>query len=82
MRTSGEGEEGMNVPIGPAAFVFKHRKTGQVIVAPSERWHEYYDNKDDWEHTASINACMAIEYLINVRPKERNRYIRTLTEKI
>ena len=72
----------MNVPIGPAAFVFKHRKTGQVIVAPSEWWHEYYDNKENWEHTASINACMAIEYLINVKPKERNRYIRSLTEKL
>jgi hypothetical protein len=72
----------MNVPIGPAAFVFKHRKTGRVIVAPNERWHEYYDNKEDWENTASINACMAIEYLINVKPKERNRYLRSLTEKI
>ena len=72
----------MIAPIGPAAFVFKHRKTGQVVVAPSERWHEYYDNKDDWELTASINACMAIEYLINVKPKERNRYIRSLTEKL
>ncbi len=78
----GEVAEGMNVPIDPVAFVFKHRKTGQVIVAPSERWHEYYDKKEDWEHTASVNACMAIEYLINVKPKERNRYIRSLTEKI
>jgi hypothetical protein len=69
----------MIVPIGPAAFVFKHRKTGQVIVAPSERWHEYYDKKEDWEHTASVNACMAIEYLINVKTKERNRYIKSLT---
>jgi len=72
----------VNVPIGPAAFVFKHRKTGQVIVAPNERWHEYYDKKEDWEHTASVNACMAIEDLINVNPKERNRYIRSLTEKL
>ena len=72
----------MNVPIGPAAFVFKHRKTGQVVVVSNERWHEYYDNKEDWEHTASINACMAIEYLINVKTKERNRYLRSLTEKV
>ena len=72
----------MNVPIGSAAFVFKHKRTGQIIVAPNERWHEYYDNKEDWELTASINACMAIEYLINVKPTERNRYIRSLTEKI
>ena len=70
----------MNVPIGPAAFVFKHKRTGQIVVVSNERWHELYDKKEDWEHTASINACMAIEYLINVRPKERNRYIRTLTE--
>ena len=69
-------------PTGCAAFVFKHRKTGQVIVAPSERWHEYYDNKNQWEHTASINACLAIQYILSVKPKERNRYLRSLTEKI
>lgn len=72
----------MNVPIGPAAFVFKHKRTKQIIVAPSERWHEYYDNKEHWEHTASINACGAIQYILSVGPKERNRYIRSLTEKI
>ena len=72
----------MNAPIGPAAFVFKNKKTGQLVVAPSERWNEYYDAKENWEHTASVNACMAIEYLINVKPKERNRWIRSLTEKI
>ena len=78
----------MNVPIDPVAFVFKHRKTGQIVVAPSKRWHEYYDRplspmeKEQWEHTASINACLAIQYLINVKPKERNRYLRSLTEKI
>ena len=72
----------MNVPIGPAAFVFKHKRTKQIVVVSNERWHEYYDNKEDWEHTASVNACMAIEYLINVKPKERNRYIRSLTENL
>jgi len=72
----------MNIPMDPVAFVFKHRKTGQIAVAPSERWHEYYDNKKQWEHTASINACLAIQYLINAKPKERNRYLRSLTEKV
>ena len=72
----------MNNPIDPVAYVFKHRKTGQIAVAPRERWHEYYDNKENWEHTASINACLAIQYLINAKPKERNRYLRSLTEKV
>lgn len=72
----------MNVPIGPAAFVFRHKRTKQIIVAPSERWHELYANKEDWEHTASINACGAIQYILSVGPKERNRYIRSLTEKV
>lgn len=78
----GEGKEAVNVPIDLVAYVFKHKRTKQIIVAPSERWHEYYDNKEHWDHTASINACMAIEYLINVKTKERNRYIRSLTEKL
>jgi hypothetical protein len=72
----------VNVPIGPAAFVFKHRKTGQIVVAPSERWHEYYDNNEDWEHTASVNACLAIQYILSVKPKQRNKYLRSLTEKV
>ena len=72
----------MNNPIDPVAFVFKHRKTGQIAVAPRERWHEYYDNKENWEHTASINACGALQYILSVGPIERNRYLRSLTEKI
>jgi len=70
----------MIVPIGPAAFVFRHNQTGQIVVAPSERWHELYDNKEDWEHTASLNACGALQYIIDAKPKERNRYIKRLTE--
>jgi hypothetical protein len=72
----------MNNPIDTVAFVFKHRKTGQIVVVPSWRWHEYYDNKENWEHTASINACGAIQYILSVGPIERNRYLRSLTEKI
>lgn len=70
----------MNVPIGPAAFVFKHLKTGQVVVVSNERWHELYDNKKDWELTASLNACGALQYMIDAKPAERNRYIKRLTE--
>jgi hypothetical protein len=71
----------MIVPIGPAAFVFRHKRTKQIVVAPSERWHEYYDKKEDWEHTASVNACGALQYIIDTKPAERNRYIKSLTEK-
>jgi len=69
----------MNNPIDTVAFVFKHRKTGQVVVTSGNEpdW-----DKEQWEHTATINACLAIQYLINVKPKERNRYLSSLTEKI
>ena len=70
----------MNVPIGTAAFVFKHRKTGQIMVSSVDVL-DYWGNRE-WEHTASIDACLAIQYLINVKPKERNRYLRSLTEKV
>jgi phage regulator Rha-like protein len=70
----------VNTPIDPVAFVFKHRKTGRIVVT-SGSVANYFD-KEHWEHTASINACGAIQYLINVKPKERNRYLRSLTEKI
>ena len=70
----------MNNPIDPIAFVFKNRKTGQVVVSSGDVF-DYWDKKQ-WEHTASINACLAIQYLINAKPKERNRYLRSLTEKV
>ena len=71
----------MIVPIVPAAFVFRHKRNKQIVVAPSERWHEYYDKKEDWEHTASVNACGALQYIFDAKPAERNRYIKSLTEK-
>ena len=69
----------MNNPIDPIAFVFKHRKTGQVVVTSGNEpdW-----DKEQWEHTASINACLAIQYILSVGPIERNRYLRSLTEKV
>jgi hypothetical protein len=70
----------MNVPTGTAAFIFKNKKTGQVVVS-SGYVPEYWD-KNQWDHTASIDACLAIQYILSVKPKERNRYIRSLTEKI
>ena len=70
----------MNVPIDPVAYVFKNRKTGQVVVSSGDVF-DYWDKKQ-WEHTASINACLAIQYILSVPPKERNRYLRSLTEKI
>ena len=72
----------MIVPIGPAAFVFRHKRTKQIVVSPSERWHEYYDKKEDWEHTASLNACGALQYIIDAKPAERNRYIQRLKEAV
>ena len=70
----------MNIPIGPVAFVFKHRKTGQIMVSSVDVL-DYWGNKE-WEHTASIDACLAIQYILSVGPKERNRYLRSLTEKV
>jgi hypothetical protein len=70
----------MNIPIGPAAFVFKHKQTGQVVVVSNERWHELYCKQEDWEHTASVNACGALQYIIDAKLDERNRYIKSLTE--
>lgn len=76
----GEGEEAVNNPIDPVAYVFKHKRTGEVVVT-SGRAADYW-HKEHWEHTASINACLAIQYILSVGPKERNRYLRSLTEKI
>lgn len=71
----------MNVPIGPAAFVFVHKRTGQVVVAPNESWEAYKRDKKNWELTASLNACAAIEYMIGATSEERNEYVKRLIER-
>ena len=76
----GEGEEAVNNPIDPVAYVFKHKRTGEVVVTSGCK-ADYWD-KNQWDHTASINACLAIQYILSVKPTERNRYLRSLTEKI
>jgi hypothetical protein len=75
-----QGGQAVSDPIDPVAYVFKHKRTGEVVVTSGCK-ADYWD-KENWEHTASINAFLAIQYLINVKPKERNRWIRSLTEKI
>jgi len=70
----------MNNPIDPVAYVFKHKRTGEVVVTSGCK-ADYWDKKQ-WEHTASINACLAIQYILSVEPKERNLYLRSLPEKI
>lgn len=67
-------------PTGCAAFVFKNKKTGQIVVSSGDVF-DYWDKKQ-WEHTASIDACLAIQYILSVKTKERNRYIRSLTENL
>ena len=76
----GEGAEAVNNPIDPVAYVFKHKRTGEVIVTSGCK-ADYWD-KNQWDHTASIDACLAIQYILSVKPKERNRYIRSLTEEL
>lgn len=76
-----QGGQAVNIPIGSAAFVFVHNKTKQIVVAPNESWEAYKRDKQNWELTASLNACAAIEYMINATPAERNRYIKRLIEK-
>lgn len=71
----------MNIPIGPPAFVFRHKKTKQIVVVPNETWEAYQRDKQNWELTSSLNACAAIEYMIGATSEERDDYVKRLIKK-
>jgi len=63
------------------AFIYKHTMTSEVLVVDIERAKELEAARPYWKLLHSINAVEVLHYIIGLTPRQRNRYIKSLTEK-
>ncbi len=63
------------------AFIYKHTMTSEVIVVDIERAKEFDAARPYWQLLHSINAVEVLNYIIGLKTRNRNRYIKSLTGK-
>jgi len=63
------------------AFIYRHTMTSEVLVVDIERAKELEAARPYWKLLHSINAVEVLHYIIRLTPRQRNRYIKSLTEK-
>jgi hypothetical protein len=63
------------------AFIYRHRMTGEVVVVDIEKAKELDAARPYWKLLHSINSVEVLNYIIGLTPRQRNRYIKSLTEK-
>ena len=64
------------------AFIYKHTMTSEVIVVDIERAKELEAARPYWKLIHSINAVEVLNYIIGLTPRQRIRYIKSLTEAV
>jgi hypothetical protein len=63
------------------AFIYRHTMTSEVLVVDIERAKELEAARPYWKLLHSINAVEVLHYIIGLTPRQRKRYIKSLTEK-
>ena len=63
------------------AFIYRHTMTSEVLVVDSERAKELDAARPYWQLLHSINAVEVLHFIIGLTPRQRNRYIKSLTKK-
>ena len=63
------------------AFIYRHTMTSEVLVVDIERAKELDAARPYWQLLHSINAVEVLNYIVKLTPRQRNRYIKSLTEK-
>ncbi len=63
------------------AFIYKHTMTSEVVVVDIERAKELEAARPYWKLIHSINSVEVLNYIIGLTPRQRNRYIKSLTGK-
>jgi hypothetical protein len=63
------------------AFIYRHTMTSEVLVVDIERAKELEAARPYWKLLHSINAVEVLHFIIGLTPRQRNRYIKSLTEK-
>ena len=63
------------------AFIYRHTMTSEVLVVDIERAKELDAARPYWQLLHSINAVEVLHFIIGLTPRQRNRYIKSLTKK-
>ena len=63
------------------AFIYRHTMTSEVLVVDIERAKELDAARPYWQLLHSINAVEVLNYIVKLTPRQRNQYIKRLTEK-
>jgi hypothetical protein len=61
------------------AFIYRHTMTSEVLVVDIERAKELDAARPYWQLLHSINAVEVLHFIIRLTPRQRNRYIKSLT---
>ena len=67
-----------------AAFIYKHSMTGEVLVMDMERSKHLEQIQKDapfWQLIHSVNAVETLAFIVGLTARQRNKYIKQLTEK-
>jgi len=62
------------------AFIYRHTMTSEVLVVDMQRAKDLEAARPYWKLLHSINAVEVLNYIIGLTPRQRNRYIKSLTE--
>ena len=63
-----------------AAFIYKHTVAGEVLVVDMERAKQLDAARGHWQLIHSVNAVETLAFIVSLTPKQRNKYIKQLTE--
>jgi hypothetical protein len=61
------------------AFIYKHTMTSEVLVVDMQRAKDLEAARPYWRLIHSINAVEVLNYIIGLTPRQRTRYIKSLT---
>jgi hypothetical protein len=64
------------------AFIYRHRMTDEVVVVDIQGAKDLEAARPYWKLLHSINSVEVLNYIIKLTPRKRNRYIKSLTEKL
>jgi len=62
-------------------FIYKHTMTSEVLVVDMQGAKDLEAARPYWKLLHSINSVEVLHYIIGLTPRQRNRYIKSLTEK-
>ena len=63
------------------AFIYRHTMTSEVLVVDMQGAKDLESARPYWKLLHSINAVEVLNYIIGLTPRNRNRYIKSLTTK-